>query len=153
MPDRGFDLLAVSLPHIGAVERRLSRVPGNRTAVVPLMALPDAETLTKVARLAKGSRLLVVSDTEEVLHTLVGLARGVNASVEVSGLVSSDPLLENALADTDVVLTTRTAHRHAASALGGRRVLVASLKLDEQSVADVARRLASIRGGASPIWS
>lgn len=150
MPGRGFDLLAVSLPHLGAVERRLSRAPGNRTAVIALMALPDAETLIKVARLAPETRLLVVSDTEEILHTLTGLARGVNSSVEVSGLLSSDPLLEDALAATDVVLTTRTAHRHAASVLVGRPVLVASLKLDEESVAAVAARLATIRGG-SPI--
>ena len=153
-PQGGFDLLAVSLPHLGAVERRLSRAVDSRTVVVPTMALPDAETLTKVARLAAESRLLVVSDTEEVLHTLVGLARGVNSSVEVSSLLASDPLLQDALAGTDVVLTTRTAHRHAASVLGGRPVLVASLKLDEQSVADVAGRLATIRGDISmPVQS
>ena len=148
-PHGGFDLLAVSLPHLGDVERRISRAVGCRTVVVPTMALPDAETLTKVARLATESRLLVVSDTEEILHTLAGLARGVNSSVEVSAFLSSDPLLQDALADTDAVLTTRTAHRHAASVLGGHPVLVASLKLDEQSVADVGGRLATIRGGSS----
>ena len=144
----GFDLLAVSLPHLGAVERRLSRAPGNRTVVVPIVALPDGETLTKVARLAPGTRLLVVSDTEEVLHTLTGLARGVNPAAQVTGLLSSDARLEDALADTNVVLTTRTAHRHAASAPGDRPVLVASLKLDERSIAEVAGRLATIRGGS-----
>lgn len=143
--DGSFDLLAVNLAHLGAVERRLSRVRGNRTAVVPIVALPDAETLTQVARLAAGTRLLVISDTEEVLHTLTGLARGVNPSAIVSGLLSSDPRLEDALAEADVALVTRTAHRRVTAVRREFPMIMASFKLDEQSVLELAERLATIR--------
>jgi DNA-binding transcriptional regulator YhcF (GntR family) len=144
-PDLGFGLLAVNLAHLGAVERRLGRVRGNRTAVVPIVALPDAETLTQVARLAAGTRLLVISDTDEVLHTLTGLARGVNPSARVSGLLSSNPHLEDALEEADVALVTRTAHRRVTSVRRGFPMILASFKLDEQSVIELAERLARIR--------
>jgi DNA-binding transcriptional regulator YhcF (GntR family) len=150
-PEDSFDVLAVNLAHLGAVERRLGRVRGNRTAVVPIVALPDAETLTQVARLPAGTRLLVISDTEEVLHTLTGLARGVNPSAQVSALLSSDPHLETALEEADVALATRTAHRRVTAVRRGFPIIMASFKLDEQSVLELAERMATIRhAGPAP---
>jgi len=140
----GFDLLGVNLAHVGAVERRLRRLgDGGRTAVVPIVALPDADTLTQVARLPAGTRLLTISDTEEILHTLTGLARGVNPSADVSGVLSSDPGLADALGGADAALVTRTAERRVEAVARDVPTIVAEFKLDEQSVRQLDERLAA----------
>ena len=140
----GFDLLGVNLAHVGAVERRLRRLgDSGRTAVVPIVALPDADTLTQVARLPGGTRLLAISDTEEVLHTLTGLARGVNPSADVSGVLSSDPGLAGALGGADTALVTRTAGRRVEAVARDVPIIVAEFRLDEQSVRQLDERLAA----------
>jgi DNA-binding transcriptional regulator YhcF (GntR family) len=142
----GYDLLAVHVAHIRAVERRLRRAGGiGSTAVVPVVALPGSESLTQVARLPEGTRLLVISDTEEVLHALFGLSRSVNPSSHVSALLSSSSHVEDALAGADAVLVTRTAQRRLGSALAGSNTIVASFRIEEQSVVLLAERLAAIR--------
>ncbi len=141
-----YDLLAVNVAHLRPVERRLQRAGLNgRTEVVPVVALPAAETLTQVARLAAGTRLLILSDTEEVLHTLVGLARGVNPAIHVSQLLSSSSHFEDMVAGADAVLVTRTASRRLAMDLKVTSVIVASFKLDEQSISQVAGRRAALQ--------
>jgi len=156
-PGARFDVLAVNVSHLRAVERRLRRAGGLEPAeLVPMVALPTADTLTRVAILPAGSRLLVMSDTEEVLHTLTGLARGVNPAINVTELLSSNPRFADFVTSTDAVLVTRTAHRRLAKAIAAKPTIVASFRLDEQSVADLATRREALRqpvGFAAPVES
>ena len=141
-----FDLLAVNIAHLRAVESRLGRVEGTeRSQVVPMVVMPNADTVTTVAELASGTRLLILSDTEEVLHTLEGVARGVNPAIHVSGLLSSSPRLDEVLSSADAVLVTRTAQRRLGRDLRASTVIVASFKLDEQSVLELAGRRTALQ--------
>ena len=141
-----FDLLAVNIAHLRAVESRLGHGAGaGRSQVVPMVVMPTADTVTTVAELAAGTRLLILSDTEEVLHTLEGVARGVNPAIHVSGLLSSSPRLDDVLASADAVLVTRTAQRRLGHGLRAATVIVASFKLDEQSVLELAGRRAALQ--------
>jgi GntR family transcriptional regulator len=140
-----FDLLAVNISHLRSVELRLHRGGGTgRTEIIPMVALPNADTLSKVAALAAGTRLLVLSDTEEILHTLAGLARGVNPAIHVSEFLSSSVLLNDVLESADAILVTRTAQRRLSAAFSASAtVIVASFRLDGQSIAEVAKRRAA----------
>ena len=150
-PSRGGDveLLAVNVAHLRAVERRLRGIADNRRPlVVPVIALPDAKALTQVALLPAGTRLVVVADTQEVLHGLDGLARGVNQAADVSAFLSSSPDLEDVLARADAVLVTRTANRRLVGRIGERPTIVASFKLDEDSIARVAEHRSAMQNAA-----
>jgi len=141
-----FNLLAVNIAHLRAVRSRLGRVDGaGQSQIVPMLVMPTADTVTTVAELAAGTRLLILSDTEEVLHTLEGVARGVNPAIHVSGLLSSSPRLEDVLASVDAVLVTRTAQRRLGRDLRASAVIVASFRLDEQSVLELAGRRTALQ--------
>jgi hypothetical protein len=73
-----------------------------------------------------------------------GLARGVNPAIHVSEFLSSSVLLNDVLASADAILVTRTAQRRLGAAFStSATVIVASFRLDGQSIAEVARRRAA----------
>ena len=147
-----FDLLAVNIAHLSDVERRLRKADPHPTPmVIPVVIRTDPATLTQVARLPQGTRLLIISDTDEVLHTLTGAARGINQGAHVSGILSSSAHLEDAIGGADVVLVTRTAHRRVAALLREQATITASFKLDEQSIRQVAEARATIEQRRRPV--
>jgi GntR family transcriptional regulator len=140
-----FDLLAVNLAHLRVIERHLRQLGGSsRPAVVPVLSLPDPESLTRIARLQTGTRLLIVSDTEEVLHSLSGLARAFNPTAQVLGLLSRNANLAHAVGEADVIVVTRSARRRVAAISGNCETIDVAFKLDEASVLRLADRLAAL---------
>jgi DNA-binding transcriptional regulator YhcF (GntR family) len=140
-----FDLLAVNLAHLALVERQLSQIDeARRPEVVPVLSLPDPDSLHQVARLAPGTRLLIVSDTEEILHALTGLARSFNPSVQVSGLLSANLSIDDAVTGADVVLTTRSAFQRVAAVGARHETIEVGFKLDDTSIAHLSQRLGAL---------
>jgi DNA-binding transcriptional regulator YhcF (GntR family) len=139
-----FDVLAVDTSCLAAVERRFRHETDVAPPeVVPILSFPDPESLTRVARLAAGQRLLIVSDTPEALQALIGLVRSFNSALEISSTLASNPKLEPAVADTDVILVTTSAERRVSAFTPRAPLIKVAFKLDEQSSRRLAERIAS----------
>ena len=140
-----FDLLAVNLAHLALVERQLLQVhDARRPELVAVLSLPDPESLHRVARLPPGTRLLIVSDTEEILHALTGLARSFNPSVQVSGLLSANVSIDDAVRGADVVLTTRSAFQRVAAVGAKHETIEVGFKFDDTSIAHLSQRVGAL---------
>jgi DNA-binding transcriptional regulator YhcF (GntR family) len=143
-----FDLLAVNLSHLATIERRLRHVSDlSRAEVLPILSMPDPETLTQVARLPPGTRLAVVCETPDALPALAGLARAANGSLEIDAEMASSPTLAKALEWAEVVLWTAAAQLRIGRLDRAIPTIEAGWKLDEQSTAALAGRIGALRRG------
>jgi DNA-binding transcriptional regulator YhcF (GntR family) len=146
-----FDLLAVNLSHLATVERRLRHARDlSRAEVIPILSLPDPATLTQVARLAPGTRLAVVCETDDFLPALAGLAAAANGSLDIDAKLASNPGLVNTLEWADAVLWTTAAQLRIGRLDRSVPTIEAGYKLDEESIAALADRIAALRRGDRP---
>jgi len=143
-----FDLVAVNLSHLATIERRFRHLSDlSSVEVVPILSIPDPETLTQVARLPAGTRLAVVCETSDALPALAGLARAANGSLEIDAKMASSPALASTLEWADVVLWTAAAQLRIGRLDRPVPTIEAGWKLDEQSTAALAGRIATLRRG------
>lgn len=134
-----FDVLAVNLSHLGTVERGLRRaLEGSTTEVVPILSRPDPESLTQVARLAEGTRLAIVVETEDTLPRLAGMCTSINPAVQIDGLLAASPKLAQTLAWADVVLLTAASQARVGRLDRPISIIEATFRIDEQSTAALA---------------
>lgn len=146
-----FDILAVNLSHLAAVERWLARDPGRMPEIVAILSLPDPTCLMQAARLPAGTRLLVVADVIQTLHVLRGLVRSLNEAIEVAAVASDDPGLAGAAAAADAILVTGSAHPRVAVLRPAVPLIPVTFKLDEQSTTYLADRVARLDGPRDPL--
>lgn len=152
-PDRyvsRFDILAVALTHLAAVEGAIRRVHGEHQAkVVGLLIPPDVDCLTQVARLRAGTKLGIVCDLDDTLQALRGLVRGYNPGVSVMTCLTHDePSLQKTLKEADVLLVTLSASDRVLALAPEVPVITALFKVDERSVQQLGALIgAQIRGG------
>lgn len=146
-----FDILAVNLSHLAAVERWLAQEPGRMPEIVAILSLPDPTSLMQAARLPAGTHLLVVADVTQTLHVLRGLVRSLNDAIEVHAIASDDRRLAGAVAAADAILVTGSAHPRVAVLRPAVPVIPVTFKLDEQSTTFLADRVARLDAPRDPL--
>jgi hypothetical protein len=150
---REFDILAVNLSHLVAVEERLRRPEHVGDAeIVALLLPPDPESLTQVARLRPGTRLGVVCDLAGTLQSLGGMVAAYNPGVHACGALSGDEIaLRKVLDQSDVILVTPSAHADLV-ALGPHQPLISvRFRVEERSIQLLADRLQGRLRAALPV--
>jgi DNA-binding transcriptional regulator YhcF (GntR family) len=140
-----FDILAVNLSYLGTVERRLRRVKDvSRAEIVPILSLPDPATLVQVARLAPGTRLAIIVETEDTIPSLVGLVKSFNPALNTDAKLTSSPTLAETLDWAEVMMITPEAETRLRRLNRQIETIEVGFKLDEVSVAELGQRIASL---------
>ena len=141
-----YDILGVSPSHLSSLEAGLRRLAeGARPEIVPILSMPDPESIVQVARLRPGTRLGVVTDMPDTLHSLVNMARAFNSSVQITATTSdNEPALLDLLAGVDVILVTATADQHIARFKPSVPAIPVSFRIDEHSAETLAGRIAEL---------
>lgn len=146
---REYDILAVNLSHLAALEEHLVRPQRAGSAeIVALLLPPDPESLTQVARLRPDTRLGIVCDLAGTLRSLGGLAQAYNPRVRVSGALTTDAAaMRKLVRESEVILVTPSA-RDQLLAYRPRMPLVGvTFRVDERSIEQLSERVhARLRG-------
>jgi DNA-binding transcriptional regulator YhcF (GntR family) len=114
-PDRfldEFDILAVNITHLAAVEGTLGTRSGDdgRAQIVGMHIPIDPESLLHVARLRTGTRVGIVCDLKQTLVSLTGMVDGYNPGLRVQGCLTRErPSIAKLLKASDVLLCTPSA--------------------------------------------
>jgi DNA-binding transcriptional regulator YhcF (GntR family) len=145
-----FDVIALDLSHLADLQERLRTSPSRGAEIVPLLTLPDPESLAEVARLEPGTRLGVLTETPEGLTALSALAQAFNPTLRVNGaLVGRRDERDRVVAGSDVLLVAEAARQHLDRVTGTKPLIEASFKLDRRSVDTLAERVATRRRAAA----
>ena len=114
-PDRflnEYDILAVNITHLAAVESALGAPSGahNRAQIFGMHIPIDPESLLHVARLRSGTRVGIVCDLKQTLVSLSGMVDGYNPGLRVKGCLSQERAsIRKLLKTSDVLLCTPSA--------------------------------------------
>jgi DNA-binding transcriptional regulator YhcF (GntR family) len=139
-----YDLLAVNVSYLATVERRPnSAVDRSRTEIIPILSQPDPLSMTAVARLAEGTCLAIIVETEDSLPVLSGLAKAFNPSLEIVESLRSSHTLRRTLARADAVLITTEAESNLGRLARPVPIIEVAWRLDEISITALAERIAS----------
>lgn len=140
-----YDILAVNLSHLVEVEEKISAAPADRRAeIVPLLTPPDSESLTRVARLAPGSRVGIVCTTTSAIETISGHVRAMNPAVAIVAVLASEHArLRGLLEDVDVLLVTSTSGPAVDRLAPTLPIIQVTFRVDDREAQRVADRLAS----------
>jgi DNA-binding transcriptional regulator YhcF (GntR family) len=145
-----FDVIAVDLSHLADVQKRLNASPSRRAEIVPMLTLPDPESLAEVARLAPETRLGVLAETPEGLSALAGLVQAVNPTLATkAALVRRREEFDRVVAGSDVLLVSEAVHQHRDGTLDAKQLIDAPFKLDRRSIEALTRRIAERRRAAA----
>jgi GntR family transcriptional regulator len=138
-----FDVLAVNLAHLQELESLLHGVARAETAdVVGLVVSPDAESLTQIVRLRKGTRVAMVCDLEASLQRMTGIVAGYNPGVRVSGcLAGNEPGLRKLLRNVDFIVATPSTYPRVLQHAPRVPTLRVTFQIEERSVQHLAERL------------
>lgn len=147
-----YDILVVNLTHLVEVEEKIPAATADRRAeIVPLLTPPDSDSLTRVARLAPGSRVGIVCTTASAIETISGHVRATNPALAIRAvLVSDEASLRGLFEEAEVLLVTATA-RPAVDRLGPTLPIISvSFRVDDREAQRVADRLANRRAPKIP---
>jgi len=143
-----FDILAVNITHLSAVESAFGARPGKHGAaeVIGIHIPIDPDSLVQVARLRPGTRVGIVCDLKQTLASLKGLVDGYNAALLVDGCVTRDKAALHRLVDaSDVLLVTPSAAGRMKLVEAQTPVVTLAFQLDARSIeklqALIARRM------------
>jgi GntR family transcriptional regulator len=149
-PDRtlaGFDLVGVSMSHLGSVAA--VRRP-DHPELVGLLSLPDFQSLAMIVRLDAATRLAVICDEDATLRTLLPLLRAYNHDLDLEGTLTSDEEgLQDALGRADVLVMTVSAASHLTSQAKDIHipVITVSFRLEPASIEDMATKVRQLTTG------
>lgn len=143
-----FDILAVNITHLSAVESAFGTRAGNDGAAEVLgIHIPiDPDSLMQVARLRPGTRVGIVCDLKQTLASLRGLVDGYNAALAVDGCVTRDKAALRRLVEaSDVLLVTPSAAGRMKLIEARTPVVTLAFQLDARSIEKlqglIARRM------------
>ncbi len=167
-----YDILAVNITHLSAVESALRRAKHQQMAraVVVGMHIPiDPDSLLQVARLRAGTRVGIVCDLKQTLVSLKGMVDGYNPALTVDGCLSKErTAVRQLFQSSDILLVTPSAAGRMRIADSQMPVVTLAFRLDARSIeqlsALIARRMPApvdlrsndnvpARGGARPMTS
>jgi DNA-binding transcriptional regulator YhcF (GntR family) len=143
LPSR-FDLLGVDSAHQSSLTGELNRLrEGRRPEVVPILSMPNPESILQVAALRSGTRLGIVADMPDTLHSLVNMARAFNAGLELRAATPDDTDgLREVLGSVDTILVTNSARQHIAELASDLPVIRVWFRIDGHSADALAERIA-----------
>jgi len=142
---REYDILAVNLTHLAAVEAVLGAAPASRrqAQVFGLHVPIDPESLTRVARLRAGTRIGIMCDLKQTLVSLTGVVAGCNSALVVDGCLSRErAAVRRLFSASDVVLVTPSAAERLRSEESQVPVITVAFRPDERSVEQLAQLIA-----------
>jgi DNA-binding transcriptional regulator YhcF (GntR family) len=141
---RDYDILAVNLSHLQAIEAAMRGQRG--AAEVVGMHIPiDPESLTTVVRFRAGTRVGIVCDLQQTLVSLTAMVQAYNPRLQVDGGLTRDRArLRTLLASSDVLLVTPSA----AERLRGRASQVPVVSLAFRPDTRSVEQLSSMIAGA-----
>jgi DNA-binding transcriptional regulator YhcF (GntR family) len=140
-PDRftaGYDILAVNLSHLQAIEDAM-RGRSGRAKVVGMHIPIDPDSLMTVVRFRSGTRVGIVCDLQQTLVSLTGMVQAYNPRLRVDGGLTRDRARVRALlASSDVLLVTPSAGERLRGAESLVPVVSLAFRPDARSVEQLA---------------
>ena len=147
-PDRfldEFDILAVNITHLAAVEATLGTRSGDdgRAQIVGMHIPIDPESLLHVARLRAGTRVGIVCDLKQTLVSLRGMVDGYNPGLRVQGCLTRDRTsIRKLLKASDVLLCTPSAAERMNVTDASIPIVTLAFRPDARSVDELAGLIA-----------
>jgi hypothetical protein len=132
-----FDILAVNLTHIAALETATKSAVGEgRPTRILGMHIPiDLDSLMQVTRLPPNTKVGVVCDLKRTLLSMTGLIRGCNPNVHVDGSLTNEPEnLQRLLKRSEVLLVTPSALPRVDVSKVQVPVITPSFRIDARSI-------------------
>jgi DNA-binding transcriptional regulator YhcF (GntR family) len=139
-----FDVLGFEASHQSSLTEGLLRLREDlRPEVLPILSMPSPESILQVAALPRGTRLGIVADMPDTIHSLLNMARAFNAGLQLRAATSDDvDELRDLLASVDTILVTHTAEQHVAELALVVPMIHARFRIDGHSADALAERIA-----------
>jgi len=126
-----FDVATTSFFHLEEVERKLA---GRNIPVIGLNTIPDRGALLALARLAAGTKIVIVAANEAGVERFSFLVR-TYCRAEIRSLVTpSDPSLDEVIPWADVMVSSLSCAPQVQAHAQGKAVIVLAFHVDPQSV-------------------
>ena len=134
-----FDVIAVNLTHLAALEAAVQRSSGETARIVGIHIPIDPDSLLQVARLRAGTHVAVICDLKQTLFSMIGMVRGCNPGLQIDGCLADEAVaVDDLLAWSDVLLVTPSALQHVNIERSHVPVLTPAFRPDAQSVEQLA---------------
>lgn len=145
-PDRftgGYDILAVNLSHLQAIEAAMRGRRSGRAEIVGIHIPIDPDSLVRVVRFRAGTRVGIVCDLQQTLVSLTGMVQAYNPRLRVEGGLTRDRARVRALlASSDVLLVTPSAAERLRGAESQVPVVSLTFRPDARSVEQLSAMIA-----------
>jgi DNA-binding transcriptional regulator YhcF (GntR family) len=140
-----YDILAVNITHLSAIESALGEEPGDagRAQIFGMHIPIDPESLLRVARLRGGTRVGIVCDLRQTLLSLTGMVDGYNPGLRVDGCLARDRAgIRTLLQSSDVLLVTPSAAERIQIAQAQIPIVTLAFRPDTRSVEQLTTLIA-----------